>query len=72
MLLFEWCRVGSLLLPLTVAVFWDVAPCSVVEVYQFIDVSEVLAASIIRAINKLLLHYTAQKPGKQSSSYSPP
>jgi hypothetical protein len=27
--------------------FWDVAPCSLVEVY---DVSEVLAASIFRAI----------------------
>jgi hypothetical protein len=30
------------------AVFWVVAPCSLVEVYT--DVSEVLATSIIRAI----------------------
>jgi hypothetical protein len=29
------------------AVFWDVAPCSLVK---FTDVSEVLAASIIRGI----------------------
>jgi hypothetical protein len=30
------------------AVFWDVTPCSLVELY---DVSELLAASIIRAMS---------------------
>jgi hypothetical protein len=44
-----------------IAVFWVVAPCSLVEV---------LAASIIRA--KLLSDYTTLQPRRQPSSYSPP
>jgi hypothetical protein len=45
------------------AVFWVVAPCSLVEVY---DVSEVFAASIIRTIvGKLLPDYKAQQPSRQ-------
>jgi hypothetical protein len=42
-----------------VAVFWVVAPCRLVEVT---DVSELLAASIIREID-----YTVQLPSKQQS-----
>jgi hypothetical protein len=34
---------------LKMSVFWDVASCCLV--YKFTDVSEVLAASIIRAVN---------------------
>jgi hypothetical protein len=41
-----------------ITVFWDVAPCCLID---FTDVSEVLTASIIRAMRKLRL-----------SSYSPP
>jgi hypothetical protein len=60
-------------------VFWDVAPCSLVK---FTDVSEVLAASIIRGsfwcwrqhellnVSELLLDYTAQHLRRQSL-YSP-
>jgi hypothetical protein len=63
------------------AVFWVVAPCSLVK---FTEVSEVLAASIFRAISddggskdlsndgKLLPDYTALQPRRQPSSYSPP
>jgi hypothetical protein len=40
-------------------VFWDVGPCS-----SETDVSEVLAASIIRALSD----YTPQHPRRQSSS----
>jgi hypothetical protein len=44
------------------AVFWVVAPCSLVEVY---DISEVFAASIIRAIvGKLQPDYKAQQPSR--------
>jgi hypothetical protein len=42
------------------AVFWDVAPCSLVEVYQL---SNVLAASIIRAMSEAatLITYLGSK-----------
>jgi hypothetical protein len=45
------------------AVFWVVVPCSLVEVYRR---SEVLSASIIRAIS--LPDYTALQPRRQPSS----
>jgi hypothetical protein len=37
------------------AVFWDVAPCGLVEIY---DVSETLAASKIRAITLVNFYQT--------------
>jgi hypothetical protein len=47
-----------------IAVFWVVAPCSLVEVYQR---SEVLAASIIRAIMALMMEkYSMKSEGKKS------
>jgi hypothetical protein len=64
------------------AVFWVVAPCSLVE---FSHVTGILAASIITTrhpddggnkhlhnVSKLLPDYTVQPPRKQPSSYSPP
>jgi hypothetical protein len=55
---------------MNMTVFWAVAPCSLVEVT---DVSEVFAASIIRAlISKLLPDYTAQQPRKHTSSIFEP
>jgi hypothetical protein len=49
--------------------FWDVTQCILVE---FTDVSEVLAASIVRAmstyVGELVPNYTAQHPIRQSSS----
>jgi hypothetical protein len=41
-------------------VFWDVAPCNLVEVYQRL---EVIAASIIRAMS-----YRPDKGSKQSET----
>jgi ABC-type uncharacterized transport system permease subunit len=49
------------------AVFWVVAPCSL---EKFTDVSEVLAASIIRAVVALLPDYTVLQPRGQPSSKS--
>jgi hypothetical protein len=48
------------------AVFWVVAPCS----QKFTNVSEVLAASIIRTIIALMMDadYTALQPIRQPSS----
>jgi hypothetical protein len=54
------------------AVFWNVAPCSLVEIGQ---VSEMHTFSIIRTVSSkhLLCHflrdYTVQHPRRQSSSY---
>jgi hypothetical protein len=57
-------------------VFSVVAPCSLVKVY---DVSEVLAASIIKAMmeavstsEKSVNFYQTQHPRRRSSSYSLP
>jgi hypothetical protein len=48
-------------------VFWDVAPCSLVEVYRrFRDSKHLWDAG------KLLPDYTAQHPRRQSFSYLPP
>jgi hypothetical protein len=82
----EWCKSQDTLEMKThinrmMAVFWVVAPCSLVEVYRRF---RLFAASIIRAIaldggskhiwnvGKLLPDYTEQQPRRQPSSYSPP
>jgi hypothetical protein len=62
------------------AVFWDVAPYSLVEVYRLTNISEVLAASIVRAMSiheyetSVNIYQTTRRthPRRQSSSYSPP
>jgi hypothetical protein len=55
-------------------VYWDAAPCSLVEDY---NVSEVLTVTIIRAENSTytsvnIPDYTAGHSRRQPSSYSPP
>jgi hypothetical protein len=51
------------------AVFWVVAPCSLVEVYQRFKVlaASIIGAIIARMMGKLLPDYTAVQPRRQSS-----
>jgi hypothetical protein len=48
-------------------VFWDIAPCSLAEVYRRFRGSKHLLN-----VGELLPDYTAQQPGRQLSSHSPP
>jgi hypothetical protein len=50
---------GALLLIMKIVVFWVVAPCSLVEVYQ-------------RFRGPCCLHHQGDSPRRQQSSYSPP
>jgi hypothetical protein len=60
------------------AVFWVVAPCSLVEVYQrfrgaaSINRPDVGGSKVLWNVGKLLPYYTALQPRIQPSSYSPP
>jgi hypothetical protein len=53
------------LLAVKMAVFWVVAPCSVVEVYWRFS-------KHLWNAGEILLDYTAQQPRRQPSSYTPP
>jgi hypothetical protein len=64
---------------LKMAVFWVVAPCSLVEIYRrFKDAcclyhqGALMMEAANISVGKLLPDYTAQKPRRQPSSYSPP
>jgi hypothetical protein len=54
------------------AVFWVVAPCSLVEVYQRFRRPCYLHRQDLWSVGKLLPNYTELQTRRQPSSYSPP
>jgi hypothetical protein len=58
-----------MLASMKITVFWDVAPCSLVEVYRRFGGAYCLQLQgDVKAVGKLLPEYTAQHPRRQPSS----